>query len=390
IYGRALIYGNKGDLDHAIQDFTELIRLKPDLPDAFANRGWLYERRRDYIQAILDLTEALRMKPDLELALVNRGAAYENSGDSTRAINDLSAAIHLQPSDSLAFYDRGVAWYKKHRRDLAMQDYNQAIRLKPDFPEALNNRGIIYAATGNYARAIKDFSEALRLRPGYVLALGNRSQSYRRTGNLAAASRDLKEAMRLSPRDAFAFKSRRGLKGLDSFDLATTNLAGIASPRRDLPTTSAVPIIENSYIPRIDPVRVDTAKLLRDRDAGSTLNVPPTTNIPEPTDSKRDSIPDPSVETEGVGGKKMNLAITFGNQVNRGPSSDSFIESWTQLIRLDPKNADAFFERGLLYRRKGDLNHAIQDFTEALRLRPNFAAAQRNMDETKKEKASGK
>ena len=42
----------------------------------------------------------------------------------------------------------------------------------------------------------------------------------------------------------------------------------------------------------------------------------------------------------------------------------------SEAIRLDPKNADAFYSRGLVLHRKNEFDKAIADFTEVIRLDP--------------------
>ena len=216
-------------------------------------------------------------------------------------------------------------------------------------------------------------------------ALANRSGCYRKKCDFAAASRDLKEAMRLSPKDAFAFNSRSVLKGMDSFNLATTNLGNAVAPKRDFSTTNIIPLLQNNTVPRFDPVPLESGNFGHDRDVASTVD--DHQNIDNKRGSSFDSA---SQESKGMDRSRPGYGLTFGDRLNRGPSVDSFIESWTQLIRLNPKNADAFYERGRNYRKKGDYDHAIQDFTEAIRLKPDFPGAQRNLEETKKEKAEAK
>lgn len=55
---------NKGDLDGAIQDYTEAIRLNPDNDPAYNNRGVARKNKVDLDGAIQDFTEAIRLKPD--------------------------------------------------------------------------------------------------------------------------------------------------------------------------------------------------------------------------------------------------------------------------------------------------------------------------------------
>lgn len=59
-------------------------------------------------------------------------------------------------------------------------------------------------------------------------------------------------------------------------------------------------------------------------------------------------------------------------------TSPKSIEACTSIIILDPKNDGALVNRGIAYRRAGDLTRAINDFTEAIRLNPNAADAFNN------------
>jgi formylglycine-generating enzyme required for sulfatase activity len=54
------------------------------------------------------------------------------------------------------------------------------------------------------------------------------------------------------------------------------------------------------------------------------------------------------------------------------------IEEYTQAIRLDPNYAVAYSNRGLMYNYKGDYDQGIADCTQAIRLDPNMAAAYNN------------
>jgi tetratricopeptide (TPR) repeat protein/CHAT domain-containing protein len=51
------------------------------------------------------------------------------------------------------------------------------------------------------------------------------------------------------------------------------------------------------------------------------------------------------------------------------------IAEFTDSIRLDPRNADAYDGRGQSYHRSGEFDHAIADYTEAMRLNPKNAVA---------------
>ena len=56
---------------------------------------------------------------------------------------------------------------------------------------------------------------------------------------------------------------------------------------------------------------------------------------------------------------------------------DKAIVDWTEVIRLDPNNASAYWARGTCYSGKGDFDKVISDFTEAIRLDPKNGVAYR-------------
>jgi tetratricopeptide (TPR) repeat protein len=84
------------DLDGALQDF-EAIRLKPDEAVAFNNRGNARRDKGDLDGALQDYTEAIRLKPDHAHAFYNRGNARRDKGDLDGALQDYTEAIRLKP-----------------------------------------------------------------------------------------------------------------------------------------------------------------------------------------------------------------------------------------------------------------------------------------------------
>ncbi len=86
-----------GELDRALADSSEAIRLAPAQARAYANRGDVYRQQGDLERAMADLDEALRLDPTLTAAYTNRGLTHEARGNIEQARNDFTAALqHLQ------------------------------------------------------------------------------------------------------------------------------------------------------------------------------------------------------------------------------------------------------------------------------------------------------
>jgi tetratricopeptide (TPR) repeat protein len=54
---------------------------------------------------------------------------------------------------------------------------------------------------------------------------------------------------------------------------------------------------------------------------------------------------------------------------------DKAIDDFNQAVRLRPNYPNAFNNRGVAYRNKGDLGHALADYDQAIRLKPDYLAA---------------
>jgi len=163
------------------------------------NRGVDKAERGDLQGAIANYTQAIRVQPKFSPAYYNRGIAYYKQGDKQAALADFSQAIQVNQS----WDDRGIvnAYYNRAtvRYDLsdfkgAISDYNQTIRLKPDYAAAYLNRGNVKDEAGDVQGAIADYTQAIRIKSDYANAYYNRGNTYRRLGDLRQAALDLQRA----------------------------------------------------------------------------------------------------------------------------------------------------------------------------------------------------
>lgn len=145
------------DAVEAIEGCSAILEA-PDESDAaravaFYNRGLAYHCRSrraramrdegageggsDIDRAIRDYDEALRLRPQSPAALTNRGVAYYEKGAWERAIEDYDRAIGLAPDLAEAFNNRALANLKLNRYDRARQDFDRTIQLNQNYGNAL-------------------------------------------------------------------------------------------------------------------------------------------------------------------------------------------------------------------------------------------------------------
>jgi tetratricopeptide (TPR) repeat protein len=221
--GLFFIYKQKNP-DKAIDAFTDVIKMDPELSSAFLNRGNCYFKKSLYEEAIQDYDSTLLLRPqnigaykirewaiyfkiwsknhenhmevntlvnhamesawndDHETALnyflqifqicsdnsfifYQRGLLYAEIGESMKAIDNLSESIKLAPNIAAGYYDRGNLYREQKIYDKSLCDYNKAIELYPKFCDAICNRGIIHFLQKEYELAFEDFKTTLEINP---------------------------------------------------------------------------------------------------------------------------------------------------------------------------------------------------------------------------------
>lgn len=183
---------------------------------------------------------------------------------------------------------------------------------------AFNNRGNVHLSNRNYDRAIDDYNEAIRLDPKYAIAFNNRGLAYQRKGETDRAIEDFGEAIRLNPAYAMAFANRANARRIKG--------------------------------------RIDLAIEDSDRAIGLSRSLA-------------------AAFLARALAYQEKAQWDFDAYLSDGTYEEHAIEDFNEVIRLDPRNAAAFRNRGFVNSRRQQYDRAIQDFDEAIRLDPNVAAA---------------
>jgi tetratricopeptide (TPR) repeat protein len=146
----------------------------------------------NFRQSIVSFTESLRLAPENPDGYFNRGTAYLQQGDFESAIDDFSNVIRLAPKQEAAYYRRGFSHEEAgHRRD-AIADFRQFLSLSTDpevtqeieqllsawqkeTPEAVPNRGVLRADQRRADQGSAQEPAAALDLYGLIAALGERA-----------------------------------------------------------------------------------------------------------------------------------------------------------------------------------------------------------------------
>jgi len=195
--GNAL--SSKGDLDAAIKEYHEALKIEPKDWAAHNNLGLALERKGDLPAAIKEYREASRLEPDFWGAHINLGLALARKGDLPAAIKEYGEALRLNPNYVAAHNNLGFALASIGDRNAAIKEFQEVLRLNPNDAKTHNNLGLAFASTGDLPAAIKEYRESLRLDPNYTDAYTSLGLALASTGDLDAAIQRFREALRINP-----------------------------------------------------------------------------------------------------------------------------------------------------------------------------------------------
>ena len=205
---RGIAYAEKGKLDNAIEDYNITIQLRPDDANVNYNKRIVYTNKGNYGLAIQEAIKMIELDLEFSQTYHNRAVAYRKKGEVELAIKDYTKAIELYPDDPNTYYGRGNTYYEKGDYDRAIEDYTEAIELNPIFDSAYINRGNVYSSKNDYDRAIKDHTKAIELNPNSANAYNNRGVAYGEKDDADRAIENYTKAIELNPNHDIAYYNR--------------------------------------------------------------------------------------------------------------------------------------------------------------------------------------
>lgn len=136
--------------DHTIQQSAE---------DLF-KRGVYEALTGNYLVAIEDFTQVIHLRPDDATAYINQGIARAAVGERQKAIEDFNSALRLNPDLEVAYYNRGYVRFELQDYPGAIADFNRAIHLNPQDVNAYHCRCLVRHQMGDMQGVVEDLHAA--------------------------------------------------------------------------------------------------------------------------------------------------------------------------------------------------------------------------------------
>ena len=161
------------DYDKAIDYLNSSIKLNPNLPDAYNNRGIAFSNKKLYQKSIEDYNKALNLNKKFFDAYLNKGVSLRNIRQEKLAIECFKNCIKLNPKNPKIYNNLGNIYKDLNEYQKAIEHYSKAIQLDENHTDAYFNRGNLFLILKHINLAIKDYEKIIKSNYKYDFLYGN-------------------------------------------------------------------------------------------------------------------------------------------------------------------------------------------------------------------------
>jgi tetratricopeptide (TPR) repeat protein/transglutaminase-like putative cysteine protease len=360
---------DRGELNHAIEEFDKALQFDPmaamaladrgmarlwkgetkgaavDFDAAFAidvrnpvvprGRGILAMRAGSFTDAITEFTRSLDLEANNEFALSHRAEAYREAGDTAHALADAAAAIKVAPGSIDEYVFRATILRERNEIDDAMKEADAVVRANAGNPLAYVAAARICRSLGRDAEAMHSLERSLAVKPTANAYLTR--ASYTRNTDFAATRADIDAALRLEPRSLPALFMLASIQSDNSeFDGALATLEKAVS------------------------IYGETPKLLTLRGIARAKNHQQDLAQKDFVDARRKA-----TEPDAMNDLCWSMATA-------GVALETALDTCEAAIALRPTEPEFLDSRGFVLLRLGRYDDAIASYDTALNIRPRL------------------
>ncbi len=200
-------FANQSSLDALSPEARKnVVTMSPTSSTYVNNRAYVWlEQKKDLDKALTDFDEALRISPTDSSLHIDRGRVRLAQGELDDALASFDKAIEHKPDSGLAYAWRAYVWSATANREKMLQDFNQTIQLSPDDSLVWTLRAWLLATSPNAEhrdgkQAVSDATKACELTDWTDYnCLENLAAAYAESGDFEQAVQWQEKAVSLTP-----------------------------------------------------------------------------------------------------------------------------------------------------------------------------------------------
>jgi serine/threonine-protein kinase len=187
-------------IEQASHNCQKALSLNPNLVEGHVCLGGVYNATGQYEKAVEEFQHSMKSEPGSEDALRGVADAYSNLGKFAAAEAAYKQAVALRPNYWAVYSWLGEFYFSQNRYADAAQAFLKTTQLAPNNYFGYFNLGATYVAEGIYPEAIEAFNRSIALRPSSD-AYSNLGYTYTLMHRNAEAVAAMEQALKLDNGD---------------------------------------------------------------------------------------------------------------------------------------------------------------------------------------------
>jgi len=374
----AFTHHQAGRLREAEALYRQVLVADPAQADAWHLLGLVAHQVGQHAAARQAIGRAITLRGNRALFHANLGAVLEAMGQLDEAERSLLRALELEPQAADPYNNLGNVYARLGKSAAAEAAYRRAIELRADFAAAHNNLGTLLHRRGELDAAIASYRQALAAQPQYVDACNNLGTALQSKGLLSEAAELFRQAVAIAPQSAAAHLN------LGAVQQAQGELAeAIRSYREAVRLDASLAIAHNNLGAALreqgnqseaeDSLR--RALALDSRLADAYFNLGLVHEDRHDAAAARERFQQALNCDDRYARAWMGLA----RSLDREERYEESLPLWDRAVAADLDSAHARFCRANARKALGQLQEAVADYREALRLDPRLTQAHGNL-----------
>lgn len=377
-YRSALSALDNDDVKTGYDYLMKEIAVHPDNGYAYLYLSTIFLEYEDHTMALGCINESIKYLPSkdkqtLSRALTIRAGIKRAIDQNDSALSDLNEALALCPKDLEILQERADLYYKLEKYDKSDSDYKRILGIQPGYAIAEMGLGRNNVGRKKYTEAITQFNKIARKFPDYSQVFAFRAEAYLGLGKTSEAIDDIIRAIEIDQNNKaiilMAFINQ------DSSDLLFNKFSRKQESDKNNPLwplylgtikemneeyTLAISYYKNSYKTKATPLcarRIaDCYKELREWD-NALLYIDKAISLGK--DDLRYLAEKASI-------------LWYADRLNEAIAVE------TKCIEAQPNYYFHYYRRGWYRDLIGDVDGALEDYTECLSKNPDYAYAHLN------------
>jgi tetratricopeptide (TPR) repeat protein len=201
------MYAHMNKTNEARECFEKVIELRPEYIEAYITLGIMFIKTRKIPNAVSIFKKALSIDKNNAKLRYLLGSAYLSGQEFEKAETELKKALKLNYNDPQVYNNLGSICLIKNDKDQALNYFQKAVELNPVSAISYNNIGSLYRLKGDFIKAAEYYEKALEFDPENTSAFADLALLAYKSKKYSEAIKFYNILLKINPSNTEALKN---------------------------------------------------------------------------------------------------------------------------------------------------------------------------------------